>query len=364
MVTIDFITHYLEKQLAREDLVKSINRGARSLWTQVGGTLDHVLLWWSNAPVASQPPSHAKYLRDWLLVLQPDGEKSYSLGEKKYCIATHAPGKSSIKSCSFLSDAPEPILSTLKRLGESLTMHVTTTTWDRQFSAAIVTATTLPIDISVENCPYKPDNLESATAQAVTKTNNNNRRRSLDYRNGTTCGLLWREALKTLVKLCNSCDGGTIPIELPIVEQIPILHRLDHTIHSMRLWAAQQSKSLCTEWNMGMFFKIVHSDIGASLEQLTDLRVPQMVQPGPIEVHVQVCVALRAKLVSEIKINIEKLKLQANECIEVLSSICMTLSLATLTLCFPPARTWQCEEVQSLSNDYVKYFLGKSNCFE
>lgn len=78
--------------------MKWINRGARSLWTQVGtfhqsnvltnksfisrikifpsgGTLDHVLLWWSNAPVATQPTSHAKYLRDWVLVLQPDGEK-------------------------------------------------------------------------------------------------------------------------------------------------------------------------------------------------------------------------------------------------------------------------------------------------
>lgn len=62
---------------------------------------------------------------------------------------------------------------------------------------------------------------------------------------------------------------------------------------------------------MALFFKIVKSDIGASLEQLADLRVSDMVQPGPIEVHVQVCVALRAKLVSEIKINIEKLKKQA-----------------------------------------------------
>lgn len=190
-------------------------------------------------------------------------------------------------------------------------MHVTITTWDRQFSAAIVTATTLPIDISVENCPYKPDNLQSATAPSVTQNTSNNRRKSLDYRNGTTCGLLWREVLKSLVKLSNSCNGGTIPIELPIVEQIPILHRIDHSIHSMRLWAAQQSKSLCTEWNMALFFKIVKSDIGASLEQLADLRVSDMVQPGPIEVHVQVCVALRAKLVSEIKINIDKLKKQA-----------------------------------------------------
>lgn len=60
--------------MTREDLVKWINRGCRSLWTQVGGTLDHVVLWWSNSPISSQPASHAKYLRDWLLVVQPDGD--------------------------------------------------------------------------------------------------------------------------------------------------------------------------------------------------------------------------------------------------------------------------------------------------
>lgn len=76
---------FSEKQLSREDLVKWINRGSRSLWTQVGGALDHVLLWWSNAPVASHPISHAKYLRDWLLVLQPDGEsRSLSIGDKNH----------------------------------------------------------------------------------------------------------------------------------------------------------------------------------------------------------------------------------------------------------------------------------------
>lgn len=73
LAAIFIFVYNSEKQLGREDLVKWINRGSRSLWTQVGGTLDHVLLWWSNAPVASQPTSHAKYLRDWLLVLQPDG---------------------------------------------------------------------------------------------------------------------------------------------------------------------------------------------------------------------------------------------------------------------------------------------------
>lgn len=232
-------------------------------------------------------------------------------------------------------------------------MHVSITTWDRQFSSAIVTAATLPIDITVEGCPYKPDSCYMPPPPPLLA-------RTKGHSSSSTCGLLWRDVLKSLVKLANSCDsGGTIPNELPIVEQIPILHRLDHSIHSMRLWAAEQSKALCTEWNMLMFFKVVHGDIGLCLEQLAELRVPQMVAPGPLDVHVQVCVSLRAKLVSEIKVNIEKLKKQTGECIDVLSSICMTCSLATLSLCFPPARTWQCEVVQTTANDYVKYFLGK-----
>lgn len=245
------------------------------------------------------------------------------------------------------SDAPEPILSTLKRLGESLTLHVISTTWDSQFSSAIVTAASLPIDIAPATCPYKPEHVPVAVTSNRCKL-------------FSTPGLLWGEVLNSLVKLTNSCDsGGTIPNELPIVEQIPILHRLDHSIHSMRLWAAEQSKALCTDWNMAMFFKVVHGDIGMCLEHLVDLRVPQMVQPGLLDVHVQVCVSLRAKLVSEIKINIEKLKKQAGECIEVLSSVCLTCSLATLSLCFPPAKTWQCDVLQTTANDYVKYFLGK-----
>lgn len=227
-------------------------------------------------------------------------------------------------------------------------MHVTNTTWDRQFSAAIVTAGTMPVDISLENCPYKPDHSTDLT------------RKNAQF--SSTCGLLWGDVLKSLVKLANSCDcGGTIPNELPIVEQIPILHRLDHSIHSMRLWAAEQSKALCSQWNMLMFFKVVLWDIGVCLEHLADLRVPQMVPPGPLDVHVQVCVSLRAKLVSEIKINIEKLKKQTAECIDILSSVCMTCSLATLSLCFPVARIWQCDVVQTAANDYVKYFLGKES---
>ncbi|KAL9697043.1 hypothetical protein quinque_000484 [Culex quinquefasciatus] len=273
-----------DKTLDKSELIKWVNRGTRGLWTQVGGTLEHVVLWWSSSPLACRPAACAKYLRDWLLLITPD-------------------------------EAPEPILSMLKGLAETLTVHVTSTIWDRQFRLAVV--------------------------------------------EGTVCGKVWSELLYQLAQISNTCDVGTIPNELPLVEQIPVLHRLDHSIHSMRIWASNRARSLCTDWNMMMFFKVVHNDIGLCLEQLQYLRVPELVPPSALEVQVQVCVALREKLVSEIKENIRKLKQASAECIDVLAAVCRTTSLASLTLCFPPLRHWQTELLQDAANDYVAYFFNQ-----
>lgn len=125
----------------------------------------------------------------------------------------------------------------------------------------------------------------------------------------------------------------------------------------MRLWAASKAKSLSTEWNMNMFFRVVHNDIHLCLTQLQGLRFPQLVNCDSLEVHLQVCVALRAKLISEVKVNVEKLKETTKECIEILALICSTTSLATLSLCFPSPKFWQTELVQETSNDYVPYLL-------
>lgn len=80
----------------------------------------------------------------------------------------------------------------------------------------------------------------------------------------------------------------------------------------MRLWAAVQAKALCTDWNMKMFFKVIYNDVNHCLEQLKELRVPEMVPTDSLEVLVQVSVALRSKLVSEIKVNVNKLKVEFN----------------------------------------------------
>lgn len=82
-----------ENEITKDEIMTLINRASKFLWTNVGATLEHFLLWWSQFPLACRPVNCTKYLREYLMLIQPE-------------------------------DAPEPILSTLKSLGEILTVHV------------------------------------------------------------------------------------------------------------------------------------------------------------------------------------------------------------------------------------------------
>lgn len=87
-ITYDKNTYYfycfcLDKQPSKAEIIKWVNRGTRSLWTQVGSTLEHVVLWWSNAPLACRPAACAKYLRDWLLLIQAEGKCNFDLHNPK-----------------------------------------------------------------------------------------------------------------------------------------------------------------------------------------------------------------------------------------------------------------------------------------
>jgi hypothetical protein len=54
-----------------------------------------------------------------------------------------------------------------------------------------------------------------------------------------------------------------------------VLHRLDHSIHTLRLWGNTKAKELCSEWNMNMFFRLIHNDMGGiCLERLNEIRAP------------------------------------------------------------------------------------------
>lgn len=62
---------------------------------------------------------------------------------------------------------------------------------------------------------------------------------------------------------------------------------------------------------MKAFFTITHTDIVNCLGQLNDLRLTDHtieIEKGGMAVHVEVCSLMRAKLVSEVKANVQKLK--------------------------------------------------------
>ena len=51
----------------------------------------------------------------------------------------------------------------------------------------------------------------------------------------------------------------------------------------MRLWANTKAKELCSEWNMNMFFRLIHNDMsGICLERLNEVRAP-----GKCEIYEQ-----------------------------------------------------------------------------
>lgn len=57
--------------------------------------------------------------------------------------------------------------------------------------------------------------------------------------------------------------------------KLQVLHRLDHSIHTMRLWANTKAKELCSEWNMNMFFRLINNDMsGICLDRLNEIRAP------------------------------------------------------------------------------------------
>lgn len=82
-----------------------------------------------------------------------------------------------------------------------------------------------------------------------------------------------------LVTLSNECEiGGEWVIgaplvELPLSEQIVVLHRMDHSVHTARLWAIQEAKIIAHTWDLDVFFLLVKGDIVNCLEELSYLKV-------------------------------------------------------------------------------------------
>lgn len=82
------------------------------------------------------------------------------------------------------------------------------------------------------------------------------------------------ELLDDLVHLSNECENACLNLEqLPLVEQIPVLHRLDHSVHTARLWAGGRCRQLAAVWDVAQFYCIAHTDISACLNVLNKLEV-------------------------------------------------------------------------------------------
>ncbi|XP_026467436.1 uncharacterized protein LOC113370990 [Ctenocephalides felis] len=292
-----------DKKFTEAKIGNLLQHYATNLWNEVGVFLEHVVLWWGSSPLASLPPGCSQQLREWLL--QPKNRV-----------------------------LPKVVRGALRTFANALGCHVTATSWDLQFRLTLIGGNILD-----------------------------------DCIKGTETGQMFADLLFNLVSLSNQCEQtddflhGAPLADLPLVEQIPILHRLDHSIHTMRLWAGRDTRRSANDWNVKFFFMVTQQDICLCLDQLGILRFPQAgvkVTIKPTDVHINVCYNLKEKLLSEIKVNIDKLKKTRQECIDVLASVCRTFSLANLTLLFPRSPGyWQKTKFELPVSSYVNEFLDR-----
>jgi Coiled-coil protein 142 len=76
-----------------------------------------------------------------------------------------------------------------------------------------------------------------------------------------------------------------------------------------------------------------------------------------LEVHINVNVALREKLVSEVKTNRDKVKMTTSECInKVFAYTCEETALATLKIYFP-MKIWRVNHLKTTHNQYIDVYL-------
>ncbi|KAH0557837.1 hypothetical protein KQX54_012170 [Cotesia glomerata] len=278
-------------------------------WAAISEILDHVILWWSPEGLATRHNHGAHYLKDWLhsFLLTP-------------------------------SNVPISIRPTLDNLCETLGCHVTATCWDELFRLAYIASF---------ECASRPCSSE-----------------------GTDTGQMFAQVFQLLVNLSNECEVsgewaiGAPLMELPLSEQIIILHRLDHSIHTMRLWASHESKLIAHTWDLESFFLLVKGDLNHCIDQLSYLKLADhtaALATDDVSVQVYVCTRMRAKIVSEVNANYLLLKESSSKCISTLAKICRVISLANLHMCFPISNIWRRTSIVSNINPspYVQVYLER-----
>ncbi|KAK0183449.1 hypothetical protein PV327_001490 [Microctonus hyperodae] len=294
-------------KISKRELEKISNYYRRISWAAASEILDHVVLWWSSEGIAARHnlgAGGAHDLQDWLHQFIQDN-------------------KNKIPTCIKL---------TLLNLCDALGCHVTITCWDKIFRLAYIAA--------FENIS-KPFSTE-----------------------GTDTGHMFAEVFQLLVSLSNKCEiGGEWMIgaplmELALSEQIIILHRLDHSIHTMRLWASQECKLIAHTWDLESFFLIVKGDVNNCINELSFLKLADhtialTVDCATISVQVYMCAKMRAKIVSEVNANMLLLKKSSSSSIEILAKICRVVSMANLHMCLPLASYWSKTGATAINNQRV-----------
>ncbi|KAJ8670790.1 hypothetical protein QAD02_002049 [Eretmocerus hayati] len=235
---------------------------------------------------------------------------------------------------------PSSVRPALQTLCDALGCHVTVTAWDQLFRLAYTAAF---------ECHSKP---------------------SPEVSEGTDTGQKFVDVFQLLMTLSNECEmGGEWVIgaplaELPLSEQVVVLHRMDHSVHTMRLWAMQEARLIAHTWNLRVFFLLVKGDIVNCIDTLSYVELADHskdLEGLSVSVQVYVCAKMRAKIVSEINANIQLLKDAPILCIKVLAKIARIISTANLKLCFPKADYWRKSIciAPSTPSPYVKTYFER-----
>ncbi|XP_393106.4 coiled-coil domain-containing protein 142 [Apis mellifera] len=277
-----------ETRLRRSAIKKVKNYYQEVAWGALSSILDHVVLWWSPEALATRHCHGAQQLKDWL---------------SQFVQKNHV---------------PQTVRPALQNLCDALRCHATIIEWDQLFRLAYTSA-------------FKCQSKASST-------------------DGSDTGQVFGELFQLLVRLSNECEAGGewvigAPLmELPLSEQIVVLHRLDHSVHTARLWIVQEAKIIAHTWELDVFFLLVKGDIVNCLEELSYLKLADHVNAlstDSVSVQVYVCAKMRAKIVSEVNVNVDLLQKCSTECTDILAKICRVVSLANLHMCFPRSSYWR-----------------------
>lgn len=175
---------------------------------------------------------------------------------------------------------PALCLGALQSLVDSLGVHVASTSWDALFRRSIVAA-------GHQHCRGKgPGGGGGPSRRTRQDAEDEQQEGGLgDVEagvRGTATGRLFSATLADLVDLSNHCEGdgpacAAPPVDeiesLPLVEQIPLLHRLDHSVHTTRLWTAARARMLAGSWTLAAFFLVSQRDVANCLAELSRLKV-------------------------------------------------------------------------------------------